>query len=145
MSGLPIDHAILDPVLWTVAIDHYPVAPCRTGDRVRSPDWPAPMSYSREATPLQLPMGLASLGAPANKVRTVHLKDFQRDDPKAVFEAAFGITDLNHQEPRISQLTFDAPLHTWLLNESFENFYDELRQKSIEMGCQIQNLRDRHQ
>jgi hypothetical protein len=37
-----------------------------------------------------------------------------------------------------------APLGNWLNNKSFENFYEQLRQKSKELRCPgVENLRER--
>ena len=69
-------------------------------------------------------------------------QDFAVDDPKKIFEVAFGITPLDHKEPELAQYTREAPLRRWLRNPSFENFYDSLRDKSRALNCSIPNLRE---
>ena len=70
--------------------------------------------------------------------------EFDVPDPKAVFEAALGIRGPEKQEVRIAQLVQHAPLRDWLkASRSFENFYESLRTKSKELGCQLENLRER--
>ena len=51
---------------------------------------------------------------------------FQIEDPKGVFESAFGITRTEKKEEEIANLVERAPLQNWLVNESFENFYETL-------------------
>lgn len=70
-------------------------------------------------------------------------EDYRVDDPKTVFENAMGITSLDRKEARIADFTRGAPLRAWLNNRSFEDFYGQLRQKSKERNCQIENLRER--
>jgi hypothetical protein len=67
--------------------------------------------------------------------------EFAVDDPKGVVEAAFGVTSADKREDQIADFVRNAPLRHWLCNESFEEFYDSLRQKSLELGCQLENLR----
>ena len=71
--------------------------------------------------------------------------DFHIADPKRVFEHAMGISSFDRKEEEIADLVQDAPLRNWLSNRSFEDFYDQLCQKSKELGCSIENLRARPQ
>lgn len=68
--------------------------------------------------------------------------EFQVADPKRVFESAIGITRREKREQEIAELVVDAPMHNWLANTSFEAFYDQIRRRSKQMGCDIENLRD---
>jgi hypothetical protein len=68
--------------------------------------------------------------------------DFRVPDPKSIVESAFGVTGTDKQEPTIAKFVSTAPLHHWLSNPSFKDFFDQLRQKSKELGCKIENLRD---
>jgi hypothetical protein len=70
-------------------------------------------------------------------------KDFAVPDPKGAFSSAIGISGFEKRECEISALVVDAPLRSWLKNKSFEAFFDDLWQKSKELGCQIENLRDK--
>jgi hypothetical protein len=68
---------------------------------------------------------------------------FQKEDPKGVFESALGVTRTEKKEEEIAGLVERAPLQNWLANESFENFYETLWQKSKEFpGCKLENLRE---
>ena len=69
--------------------------------------------------------------------------EFQVADPKAAFESALAITARDRKENEIAELVQDAPLRNWLANRSFEDFYDNLWQKSKEHNCRIENLRER--
>jgi hypothetical protein len=64
------------------------------------------------------------------------------DDPKGVFESAMQINSTDKRESEIVALVQDAPLRQWLGNGSFEAFFDDLWQKSKELRCQIENLRE---
>jgi hypothetical protein len=75
----------------------------------------------------------ARTGCPADSFRVA--------DPKAAFQAAMGITAPDRKEREIAHYTHDAPLKIWLTNDSFENFYEQLRQRSKTMNCGIENLR----
>jgi hypothetical protein len=77
----------------------------------------------------------ARLGLPA--------QNFAVPDPKDIFESAMGISALERKEPEIVEFVLAAPLRNWLGNHSFENFYSQLRQKSKELGCMIENLLER--
>lgn len=66
--------------------------------------------------------------------------EFRVDNPKAAFEQAFGITGLDRKEQEIAAMVLRAPLRNWLRNRSFREFYERLRDKSQEMGCQMENL-----
>jgi len=73
---------------------------------------------------------------------TKHQPDqFRAQDPKGAFEEAMGITRLDKKEEEIAALVQRAPLRNWLGNSSFEEFYERIRDKSKERGCQIENLR----
>jgi hypothetical protein len=68
---------------------------------------------------------------------------FQAEDPKGVLESALGITRTEKKEEEIADLVQHAPLQNWLSNESFENFYETLWQKSKQfIGCELENLRE---
>lgn len=69
--------------------------------------------------------------------------DFHITDPKRVFECALGISNFDRKEEEITQLVTKAPLKNWLSNRSFEDFYNQLWQKSKERGCSIENLREK--
>ncbi len=64
-------------------------------------------------------------------------------DPKGVFQAAMRITRDDRKEVEIAALVREAPLHRWLREPSFEDFYEQLRDKSARLGCQMENLRER--
>jgi hypothetical protein len=69
--------------------------------------------------------------------------DFRVADPKSVFEKSMGSTARDRKEKEIADLIREAPLGNWLTNRSFEDFYDKLWQRSKNLGCAIENLRDR--
>ena len=69
--------------------------------------------------------------------------EFTTEDPKDAVESAFGITAREKKEDEIARFVCEAPLRHWLCNQSFEHFYEALREKSRELGCQIENLRER--
>jgi len=69
--------------------------------------------------------------------------EFRVDDPKGIVESSFGVTCTEKQEAAIAEFVCGAPLHQWMTNPSFEDFFDQLWQKSIERGCDIENLRER--
>lgn len=66
--------------------------------------------------------------------------EFRVEDPKGIVEACFGVTRFDKKEDEIARFVSSAPLRHWLQNPSFEDFYEKLRGKSRELGCQIQNL-----
>ena len=68
--------------------------------------------------------------------------EFRVEDHKGIVESAFGITGLEKQEDKISEFVSTAPLHRWLANPSFKDFFDQLWQRSKELGCNIENLRE---
>jgi hypothetical protein len=70
--------------------------------------------------------------------------ELQSEDPSSFVKAGFGLVgfDKDQKEPQVADYVVSAPLSKWLANKSFENFYDQLRQKSKEFHCQIENLRD---
>jgi len=67
-------------------------------------------------------------------------KDFDVTDPKGPFEKALGITGFDQKEEEIAMLVERAPLRQWLGNRSFKTFYERLRDKSQQRGCDIENL-----
>jgi len=69
--------------------------------------------------------------------------EFRVADPKQVFQRAMGISSFDKKEEEITRLVVEAPLRNWLSNRSFEDFYDKLQQRSKQLGCSIENLRDR--
>jgi len=86
--------------------------------------------------------------APDHLAAQVHgnRHDFTVDDPSPAVKAAFGLSgfDKEQQEPRVASYVATAPLSQWLGNRSFENFYDQLWQKSKELQCpKMENLRER--
>jgi len=68
--------------------------------------------------------------------------EFRVPDPKQPFEKAMGITRLDKKEEEIAALVGRAPLKNWLLNRSFREFYERVRDKSKERDCQIETLRE---
>jgi len=75
--------------------------------------------------------------------RTGHPADaFNVDDPKNVFNRAMEITARDDQAEKLKSYVVDAPLQRWLTNRSFEHFYDQLWQKSKELQCTLENLRE---
>lgn len=70
--------------------------------------------------------------------------EFRVDDPKGVFESAVGITGVEKREEEVASLVESAPMANWLRNQSFEDFYNKLWQKSKEFpDCALENLRER--
>ena len=71
--------------------------------------------------------------------------DFMTADPSPAVKGAFGMVgfDKEQQEPRLAAFVTTAPLPRWLQNKSFENFYDQVWQQSKELGCTLENLRER--
>ncbi|MCU0917977.1 MAG: hypothetical protein MUC88_25955 [Planctomycetes bacterium] len=67
--------------------------------------------------------------------------EFRVADPKGVFEEAMGVTRWDRKEEEVAALVQRAPLRNWLGNSSFEQFYERIRDKSKERGCQVENLR----
>ena len=70
--------------------------------------------------------------------------ELQSQDPSPFVKAGFGMVgfDKEQKEPEVASYVASAPLSNWLTNKSFENFYDQLWQRSKEFRCQIENLRD---
>ena len=68
--------------------------------------------------------------------------DYAINDPKGVFESALKIISSDRKEHEIAEIVSTAPLHHWLSNRSFEDFYDKIWAASIQNGCSIENLRD---
>jgi len=69
--------------------------------------------------------------------------DYRVADPKGPFEEALGITRFDRKEAEIAGLVREAPLRNWLRNLSFENFYEQSWQKSKQLDCPMENLRER--
>jgi len=70
--------------------------------------------------------------------------EFRVPDPKTAFESALDIQARDRKVQEIVALVQDAPLHNWLRNRSFEDFYDKLWKKSKSLdGCDMENLRNR--
>src|ERR1051325_853153 len=63
-------------------------------------------------------------------------------EPKSIVESCFCVTRMDKKEGEIAEFVRAAPLRHWLSNPSFQDFFDKLWQKSKELGCQIENLRD---
>jgi len=70
--------------------------------------------------------------------------EFEGSDPKLAFNRAMGITRLEDQRDKLTRFVFGAPLHNWLANRSFEDFYDQIRLKGNELSCSVENLRESH-
>jgi hypothetical protein len=70
-------------------------------------------------------------------------EQFRVQNPKGAFERASGIQRADRKEAEIAELVREAPLHKWLGRPSFEDFYEQLRARSQQLGCTIENLRDR--
>lgn len=70
--------------------------------------------------------------------------DLVIDDPSPTVKAAFGLVgfDREQQEARVAAFVAGAPLHRWFQNRSFENFYEQLWQRSKQSGCDLENLRE---
>lgn len=64
---------------------------------------------------------------------------FKLEDPKSAFEKAVDFSS----EDEIARLVEEAPIGNWLRNRSFEAFYDALWQKSRQLDCRIENLREK--
>ena len=73
-------------------------------------------------------------GQPAN--------EFRAADPKDVLESALGISRDDRKEQAIADLVSRAPLRNWLVNSSFEAFYDEVRRLGVARDCPVENVRD---
>jgi hypothetical protein len=73
------------------------------------------------------------LGIPAEELRVA--------DPKGRFESAMGIDRSDRKEVEITSFVKEAPLHSWLGNPSFEDFYEQARDMSQLRGCKIENIR----
>jgi hypothetical protein len=64
-------------------------------------------------------------------------------DPKNEFERLVGINRDDRKEVEIAELVREAPLDRWLGNPSFEDFYEQLRDHSQRLQCQLENIRSR--
>jgi hypothetical protein len=70
--------------------------------------------------------------------------DLNVPDPKDVFEYGIGITSSDKKEPEIVAIVRDAPVRNWIQNsKSFESFYDDVRDMSQRLGCNIPNEREK--
>jgi len=71
--------------------------------------------------------------------------DFTIEDPSGAVKAAFGLVgfDKEQREPHVAAFVAAAPLGRWLHNKSFEHFYDQLWDRSKQLGCRLENLRER--
>lgn len=69
--------------------------------------------------------------------------DYLKDDPKAAFEAVMGISRDDKKEAEIENLVANAPIWNWLSHESFNHFYETIRDLSQQRDCTIKNERDR--
>jgi len=65
-------------------------------------------------------------------------------DPKGRFESAIGMSATDKKESEIASLVEEAPLRNWLTSDSFNDFYEQVRDMGQRHRCAIQNLRDRH-
>lgn len=65
--------------------------------------------------------------------------DFRVNDPSGPFKAA--TADMGEAE--IAKVIAEAPLRHWLRNDSFEDFYKQVRSLSQRLGCTVENLLDR--
>ncbi len=64
--------------------------------------------------------------------------NFQVDDPSGTLKNALGPAPA----AKVRDIVKDAPLKSWLANNSFEAFYEDLRVHAKRLGCEIENLRD---
>jgi len=69
-------------------------------------------------------------------------EQFQCENPKRAFERVLGISRDDSKEAEIAALVSKAPLHRWLIEPSFEDLYEQLRDQSQQLGCCVENLRD---
>lgn len=72
----------------------------------------------------------------------IHADILRINNPKKRFKTAMGINRDDRKEASISDLVKEAPLHSWLRNPSFEDFYEQVRDMRQGFGCQIENLRE---
>lgn len=66
---------------------------------------------------------------------------FNCNDPKLPFQKAMGIAR-DKKEEEIAELICEAPLEKWLSSKSFENYYDQARDISQRLRCDIENIRN---
>lgn len=66
--------------------------------------------------------------------------EFAMEDPKGSVESAFGVSKRDRKEDEIAAFVRSSPLRRWLINSSFKEFYERLRQKSRELDCPLENL-----
>jgi len=69
-------------------------------------------------------------------------EQFQCENPKRAFERALRMDRDDRKEVEIAALVARAPLHRWLIEPSFEDLYEQLRDQSQQLGCCVENLRD---
>lgn len=67
---------------------------------------------------------------------------FRVPDPKGAFERALEVDRDDRKEREIAELVCAAPLRNWLVSPSFEDFYEQARDMSQQLGCSVENLRD---
>ena len=67
---------------------------------------------------------------------------FTEDDPKGAFEHTMGIDRDDKKEEEIAELVRRAPMKDWLSNPSFQDFYEQVRDKGQQLGCAVENLLD---
>jgi len=68
--------------------------------------------------------------------------DYSGGDPKAAFEVAMGISRDDKKEPEIEHLVTNAPVRNWLSHDSFNDFYESIRDFSQQRSCTITNERN---
>jgi hypothetical protein len=118
-------------------------------------DWREVQRNERDHFP-QARLGFAIHGVPDRNVECWICQDrvwiagqlgvtrdsLEGEDPKSAFERAMDITRDDKKETEIAELVRQAPLHSWLLSVSFEDFYEQVRDASQRSECEIENLRD---
>lgn len=72
----------------------------------------------------------------------IQAQELQTPNPKGIFEAAMDISRNDRKEAEIADLVKGAPLNSWLGNASFEDFYEQVRDISKQLGCEIENVRE---
>lgn len=69
-------------------------------------------------------------------------EQFECENPKRAFEHALRMDRDDRKEVEIAALVARAPLRRWLIEPSFEDFYEQLRDQSQQLGCSLESLRD---
>ncbi len=72
----------------------------------------------------------------------VSAAEFRVPDPKDNFQTAMRIARDDRREAEIAELVREAPLQYWLASPSFSDFYEQVRDMSQQIGCEIENLRE---